>query len=779
MKREGDLEPSEASARKETRLGATVLTAKEHTELPAGAKIQLRPLIRLQPPGLDGVITGIEVSGRTPSPFGRSMGDHTVSWQVLVDAVHARLSGRKLGDADGAIATLGMAQQEVSAWMSQPDSAGMLLLDDLEDAPRRRPLLEDAAWRTEKALELAAGELGKGLADKAVAHLSRAMACHLAYLNYLPFATVPAKSERGSHGSGEGTKRGVLVVWERKRLSEIAELADELAMEEDHGRREEAEKKAWADAASRAGHVPERLWGLFDFDAALRAAHAEYALNPKAGDAAQEDLNDLKGKAEALRGLVSTMDPKAGTLAVDPGKVREIGEAASPKRDSAVPAIAILAYQLGDAARTVADGQAEVRASTRLKVATGAVGDNSNLASGLSAAEQAVKELKVKVSAAPERAARVLSSLLHKHLRSVAAAYPLSVIDGKLLQPSAGKAASGQAEAALRARYPALAGTEEAGRAIGALKTAIEAAFTAAGDTAASPAGNGWVQAAVSQPLVVTWSLTAQSGEQWLRVDGRADAPAGVAGMGSHTTAWVVETLALQRLLAGAASNIAALKAIRGAVIADLGREVMTLDQFLPADQLEGGQPMAVLEAAAEVIAATDPGVKDPGDTGVAVAARSYLQFRNLLPFATVDAGSRGGHGERKDGTLKDTYDRGSLDEAAALVTASLTNKLESGRLAEALTAMGNQLQEEASQAEASKADGAWPKAIREAARASGKRLLARAAEVTALWKDFMPKDRDDTQADGPTRADAEQAARRIHDLRWAEHKRAYAEAHP
>src|SRR5579862_6621597 len=109
------------------RAGSSTLVEAEHPELPLGASIRLRPRVVLDSAGK---VAKIEISGRTPSPFGGAMGDHTVSWQALVDAVHADLHGLLLATA---ISVLRAEHEARTEWMRTAGSDGMLLLRELDD----------------------------------------------------------------------------------------------------------------------------------------------------------------------------------------------------------------------------------------------------------------------------------------------------------------------------------------------------------------------------------------------------------------------------------------------------------------------------------------------------------------------------------------------------------------------------------------------------------------------------------------------------------------------
>src|SRR5882724_4333408 len=153
------------TAEKAPELPPGALKARKHPELPAGAKLRLRPLVRVDDKEK---IAGIQVCGRTPSPFGAAMGDHTVAWRALVDSIVAQMYGKSVPDA---IVTLASLQRHAADWMADPDSAGMQLLNQLgADIIKRSERLEDAAARFEEYLASASaasrfGDPSKALLD--------------------------------------------------------------------------------------------------------------------------------------------------------------------------------------------------------------------------------------------------------------------------------------------------------------------------------------------------------------------------------------------------------------------------------------------------------------------------------------------------------------------------------------------------------------------------------------------------------------------------------------
>jgi hypothetical protein len=759
MKRAADWDAySDDNKPKLTRTNSSVLIVAQHPDLGAGARIRLRPLISV----VGGTISGIEVSGRTPSPFGKSMGDHTVAWQVLVDSVHANLYAQPVA---AAIARLRTAQDGVAGWMFTAGSLGMQLLRDIDDdIPGRRARLEDAAWWVNTHLDTARSQLAGATPERAAFPLAQALACHLAYLNYLPFATVRAKSERGSHGSAEGWHRGVLVAWEtgrrKARADEEKARDDWRKAHNDASAVTPAELKAETARQARvaadterlrAGQAPnlrDTLWSLFDVAAAMRAAQLEYVLNPGVATAVKQVVTNLNQLAGEVRQIAAELDPGTARLTTaQHDQLTRIRDAAAgisaAATDSSIIAAAGL---LRDGVNTFIDGQSESQARTRRSRAASAA-DGQRVTAALTAAGETAAGLKTEVDAAPERAARVLTYLLHKHMRAVAAAYPDSVTDSEFLQPNASAAAISALMAAMQRDYRALLTMPAASPAVTTLTGKVAAEF----GTVTVAADNAWVAAAGRDPLVVTWDETAVGGAR-LIINGRAEAPPGVAGMGSHTTAWVQECLALRSLLRDAVSGAAVITIVQEAAEEDLSGQVITLDRALPADQLEGGQVALMFAAAADVLTAAEAGE----------AARAFLRFRNLLPFATVDAGSRAGHGEDEDTSLKDSYDKDSLDDAVGLVRAALLNEDEHKRMAAALGSAATNL-----------VLNSWPDAVKTAAKKSRSRLKARSVLLSKQVLDSS-KLRDDVIA-----ADAAQTAAIIGKLRWEEHVRVYRTAHP
>jgi hypothetical protein len=752
------------------RAASVLLIEKRHLELPAGAELKLQPLIAVT----DDRISKIAISGRTPSPFGKMMGDHTVSWQVLVDSVHARLYGLSL---DQAIVKLAGMHTAVSSWMGVRNSRGMLLLKEPgNDIADRRPRLEDAACRTSEALGDARTRLGTS-ADEATQFLALAVAWHLAYLNYLPFATVRARSERGSHGSAEGRHRKVLVDRELGRRAQLlaererqrtAKVDTDAEKQTEKARQEEVKRLAELDRQAQAAALTTALWALFDFTAAMREAHIEYVLDDQAGNALAAVVTRLEGFRKKITGANQAVQT-SGTGMLSSAQqadladiVRDAGAIASGESYTEVLRAARLVRDAAKAMLETVTDSARSRKSRCDRAAT-----DPALDPGFRDASATVNTIKDRVGVASIRASQVLSSLLHKHMLAVANAYPMSVTDSKLLEPT-------PAEAAWARLAQAMRDSPEFGRLVGGAGTrltSLERGFVADYSQRGAitvAVSNDWVLDAGTEPLVVTCDPTAANGRKFT-INGRAESPPGVSGMGSHSTAWVLECQALNALANDLTDDTAIRQVLDDAVAYDLTLPVVELDALLPADNHEGGHPLLMFEAAASVLDATT----------ASDAGQAFLRFRNLLPFATVDAGNRAGRGEDALANKEGMYDKPSLAAAAGLVVDSLKSDTERAHLATALKAAAKQLRAEAERA-ASEDDEdedesapVWPANVKKAALRSVKRLNDRSGKL-AKWTCVA------TPTTGSVvNADAERTAKTIKGIRWAEHERTWNLVHP
>jgi hypothetical protein len=714
-------------------------TGTPHPELP-GIKVRLRPYVGVK----DGKINRIGISGRTPSPFGRAMGDHTVAWQAVVDELHAQLYGLTV---DEAAAKLRTVHEHVAGWMLTRGTQPKVLLRELDDVASRWQRLEDATYNTQRLLTA----ISLGSEDsRQRSLLGRAIAYHLAYVNYLPFETVRAKSARGSHGSAEGRHRRVLVTWEKEgRQARLAVeeaikdrstkmLTDEESrqLDEQDVLRVEAEKERRTEVAPA---LRTSLWALLDLTAAVRESDMDFVLQPSSATDTAKRVQRIDELATELKQIAKVMQDN-GTITTEKAarlqKIAEDVEKVPLKQDykaiswaaGIVKGIALEVYSsIGTAAKNKSAGKKAL--------------NNKKLDPALADSAQVAEDIAAQSVHAPERAALVLSTVLRRHLTTLAAAYPNSVTACELLKPSPVSVAWDKLYAWLGASGFAedLPGNTEV---LKDLKTSFTVKFGTAEIKA--DGSDAWIDDAGNPGLVVSWNPDGPK----MEVNGRAAAPDGVAGMGSHTTAWVVEVDALNAIIAGATSDAKRVEKLQEAVKEDLEGSVIKLDRLLPADQLEGSQLRDLFQTAADVLTAT---VQED-------AARLYLEFRNLLPFATVDEGDRGGHGEGTDTSVKGRFDKKSLDVAAENVADALSDLHRVEALAVVMEATAKQLN-----AEAKKKKKTWPAEVQRAALESAKRL-SRQSRALAIQ---VTNDKVNTEA---VTADT----KLITSVRWREHQMVY-----
>ncbi|HEV7935581.1 MAG TPA: hypothetical protein VGP70_25095 [Actinomadura sp.] len=708
-------------------------------ELTAGQKVKLSPHIKLK----DGKIARMAAGRmRTPSPFGARMGDHTIAWTAVVDDVHALVFGKTLEDAYKALADRQMSAQ---TWMSDNDSVLARLWDTLPEAERnmRRPVLETYAAEVRDALQGQA--TAEGLA-KAIAH-------HLAFVNFLPYATVPAKGAVGSKGSGEGPARTAVLALDlevenaKKRAEETpqqkalrlkrekaaqdwAAEVEKLKVAEENDPKVTArrhEKEAQVKAQRQAAVVPnarEGLWKLLSLDAIAREAHLDRVIAPTRHEKFVQKVKDSKEIADDAVKLsaafsVSVDMVKAAVAKTDatpsrkrkkppggltptgrprkrrkttPKTVKQERRKSTPKFDPAVgllqfgrdlQAVENAAVALGDLRQSGHDVLPDLQADVNglLRETTQALGTktlqvgatkkvialNGKIDAHRDKIDTLLADLEGDPTAVEDEAALMLGYLLHDHQETVARTYPVAVNKTEFLGDDPATAAI----AALKTFLLAKAGEEQdkerakaqrEGRtpptelfvepkALERLLGKVEKVHRQLGAIRkpASGEANRWVGVARTADVVVTFPA-----DNSVTIQGRAAAPNGVAGMGSHTTAWVTEVMAVERLVQEYGKG-GIIERLRDETLKDLEGDLMTkLAAQLPVEQLEGDQLSDVFNAALEVMEATSP--ED--------AVIAYLSFRNLLPYATVDAGNRDGQGERRNGTLQELFDKDSLNDA-------------------------------------------------------------------------------------------------------------------
>jgi hypothetical protein len=707
-------------------------------ELTAGQKVKLSPHIKLKNGKIARMATG---RMRTPSPFGARMGDHTIAWTAVVDDVHALVFGKTLEDAYKAL-----ADRQISAqtWMSDNDSVLARLWDTLPEAERnmRQPVLETYAAEVWDALQGQA--TAEGLA-KAIAH-------HLAFVNFLPYATVPAKGAVGSKGSGEGPARTAVLALDlementKKRAEETPQQknlrlerekaaqdwaveVEKLKVAEENDLKVTAQRHVKEDqvkAQRQAAVVPnarDGLWKLLSLDAIAREAHLDRVIAPTRHEKFVQKVKDSKKIADDAVTLSAafsvSVDMVKAAFKTDatpsrkrkkspggltptgrikkrrkttPKTVKQERRKSTPKFDPAVglpqfvrdlEAVGNAAVALGDLSQSghdvLPDLQADVNELLRettqaLKTKTLQVGAtnkvialNRKIRAHSDEIDTLLADLEGDPTAVENEAALMLGYLLHDHQETVARTYPVAVNRTEFLGDDPAKAAIAVLERFLLAKAreeqdKELAKAQRERRtsptepfveqeALKRLLVKVEEVHRQLGAIRKPAAGeaNRWVGVARTADVVVTFP-----DDNSVTIQGRAAAPNGVAGMGSHTTAWVTEVMAVERLVREYGKGDI-IERLRDETLKDLEGDLMTkLAAQLPVEQLEGDQLSDVFNAALEVMEATSP--ED--------AVIAYLSFRNLLPYATVDAGNRDGQGERRNGTLQELFDYDSLKDA-------------------------------------------------------------------------------------------------------------------
>jgi hypothetical protein len=268
--------------------------------------------------------------------------------------------------------------------------------------------------------------------------------------------------------------------------------------------------------------------------------------------------------------------------------------------------------------------------------------------------DKVVSRLGVDPEVARAESALLLANLIHEHQTAMAWTYPNAVEKTKFL----GENPAENAKQLAAERVLAFINEEpegkkrieglEAGPA-GKLADKIIELYPLLGAAPTPGPNTRWVGDSRIASLVATFN------GDTLSIQGRPATPPAVGGMGSHTTAWVTEVNWMLKRVSKIASKNEIVAELQKEAMADLNGDLMTkLAHHLPAAQVAAGQLGIIFDAALDVMAATEP----------ADAITAYLSFRNLLPYATVDAGDRGGHGERANAAKGIVFDGKSLQAA-------------------------------------------------------------------------------------------------------------------
>ncbi|MFC4012711.1 hypothetical protein ACFOY2_36145 [Nonomuraea purpurea] len=593
---------------------------------PRAQEVHLRPHVAVKGDMIESIAFG---RTRTPSPFGNRMGDHTGSWTSVVDSVHALLYGKPIKET---VRLLRDKQRNAEAWMSDEHSVGMKLWRTLEpaDQDKRQGALEHYAHQVDDLLKRAEDALSRPPTDEAGREapdlLSKAIGYHLAYRNFLPYATVPAKSQTGSKGAGEGSARAKVLAVERHPEATLS--------------------------PDKQKETRESLWGLFSMEAAVREADIERVVAPTRTEKISQDIGEAQKLSASARELISRfLIPDAGaakkrrkmTPKIDDQFAAET-ETISKKAkeladlDTGYPELREMTTQVIQTVRLLTTLTLEVQPkdSDLLKE----YDDALNRRSGeLGALKKSLDD-----SEALENGALILAHLLYEHQTAVAGAYPTAVKKSGFLTEDAAKAAADRLRDYLSADKRMAAEPD----AIRKLTDLVEKLHATLGPRPTPAADSKWVADSSTDSLVVTFDGKEPD------IQGRAAGPRGVEGHGSHTTAWMTEVDAVKRMAATSGREGIAERLGKEVATALKGELMTKLAVLLPAEQLAGGQLSAIFDAATNVMAAKSP----------EKSIEAYLTFRNLLPYSTVDAGDRGGHGERRGAKASVLFDEESLQAA-------------------------------------------------------------------------------------------------------------------
>ncbi|WP_146087642.1 hypothetical protein [Thermomonospora echinospora] len=623
---------------------------------------------------------------RTPSPFGKEMGDHTAAWAGVVDSLHASVFGKTLA---GAVQELRDRQDAADQWMDGPlpngDDPPVLklwkMLDE-DDQRARHAAVQGYAFKVRseldsadtiiKAATAANRPLTAAETDTVSAHLSEALGHHAAYRNMLPLATVPAASDRGSIGSGEGTHRNNV-------------LAIDIAMDE--RRRNPNAPQPDAKAIDKAG---KGLHAMFSMSAATRAARLSEALNPQKLQQTKADMEAISRYTRELRnGIAAAIPPlapaNAGTGArrvtqlAAPNALKDLvdrlDDLTSPNPAHPHPAGKVVAFTDNDKnhpedalAGLAIDGIQAVNDLKRLaalpKPTAGELKTLRTSVEKLAKWHDGLDGVITRLSK-PEADVRadtalMLAHMINEHQSNMATAYPEAVKATGFLQNAAG---AHDPAAAARETLRKYIDDGEANKTLDVergerdkLLADFDAAYASLNHTPKIAADSKWVVGSRNTGLLVGIRKGVPV------ILGRAAPPPGIDGMGAHSTAWKTETDAVKAMVKGVRENgggdAEIIDRFKTETEGDLKSKLMTeLGPTLPAGQLRKGQLRDIADAAYAVHAADTP----------EQAIRAYLTFRNVLPFATVDSDGRAGRGESRATAAKGTFDDVALSDEAAL----------------------------------------------------------------------------------------------------------------
>jgi hypothetical protein len=656
-------------------------------------KIAMKPRVFLDK---DKRINGIAFGrARTPSPFTGTAGDHTVAWTTVVDSVHAELYGLTLPQAVKALDDLNKEAQSRMRRTS-PFAPAWNLTGDRQERRWRQLAMEDYAKNADLALERASellaattAKTGKAKAEKEAAEqvpglLADALSSHLAFRNLLPFATVLPSTGAGAKGSGEGAARSrvIDVEWDPEVDRQAALTAPKKppakktgGKDNDGGPADEPEPTDddWMRNPDQFtgidededGPLPESerqrialagrgLWRMFDMPALVRAAKLPRVVSPERTRTSVERMSKLLHLGQYVETLLPGFKndgPRTTTADLGPDyeNPREFWtDVQVMMREVAFYKASDTSYQEGDDLVKDLEGILEILSGTAGKVEpeTSQALDTYRKGIGrrLTSLATRIGQLEEDRTRLTDGAAVVLAAALRDHQVAVAAAYPQAVAKTGFLGGDPAKTAADKLKAYIT-RWVAHAEPD----AVRALTDKVREVYPALGPRPAPARDGRWVLDSGTDDLVVVVK------NDKVYAQGRPAGPPGVTGMGSHTTAWVTEVERAEKILADDDLDDKT-EGFKTQGIEDLQGDLMVkLAPLLPIHQIEGGQLEAVFDAGLRLLTS--------GNTEDAIT--EYLSLRNLLPYATVNAGNKVGKGEKR-GAASKNYDGASLGEEAA-----------------------------------------------------------------------------------------------------------------
>lgn len=231
---------------------------------PASALVTSQPIQRFQAQIIAanndrdaGVIRDVKLSGRTPSPFGGTMGAHSTAWVVHADGVRRQLQGL----------TMDQAVARMRELFHEAQDSSQLTLDRPKEIFGQAPKLA-AALQQAQSLDRS----GPGASEVAkTTWLEDFIGAYLNYVNHQPLSTVESGK---TGGNAEGVPREMLIAIEGGRQCEPAEVREQFA-EMFAVDTPQAYVSDWSRARTEVAPTVAQIWTIA-LHAFLRATQLAY-----------------------------------------------------------------------------------------------------------------------------------------------------------------------------------------------------------------------------------------------------------------------------------------------------------------------------------------------------------------------------------------------------------------------------------------------------------------------------------------------------------------------